>query len=221
VGVLRTHYTSELEQLRLQVELMAVEVEENLERMRGALAESSPDVGGESTKVDVQIDGMNVSLTERCYEILIREAPVASDFRLIMSVIRVLNELERISDHSVTVARLAPTRLAEVEPNLHDLLLTMSDEVIHRFHSARMAWGSMDLTIAEDLAAGSTLGEALHARLIRELVGLTGPDAVSLALETAAVGRSLERIGDHTTTIGARVRYLITGDPSHLAAEVR
>lgn len=221
MGVLRTHYTAELEQLRLQVELMAVEVEENLERMRAALADSAPDLGGESSKVDVQIDGMNVSLTERCYELIIREAPVASDFRLIMSVIRVLNELERISDHAVTISKLAPTRLAEAEPNLFDLLLTMADEVIHRFHSARLAWGSMDLQIAEDLAAGSTLGEALHARLVRELVGLTGPDAVSLALETAAVGRSLERVGDHTTIIGARIRYLITGDPAHLAAEVR
>jgi phosphate transport system protein len=221
VGVLRTHYTAELEQLRLQVELMAVEVEENLERMRAALAESAPDLSGESSKVDVQIDGMNVSLTERCYELMIREAPVASDFRLIMSVIRVLNELERISDHSVSIARVAPTRLAEVEPNLHDLLLTMTDEVIHRFHAARLAWATMDLDLVEDLAAGSVLGEALHARLVRELVGLSGPDAVSLALETASVGRSLERICDHTTTIGARVRYLITGDPAHLAAEVR
>ena len=220
MGVLRTHYNAELEQLRLQVEVLAVKVEENLERMRAALAESAPDRGAAS-RVDLEIDGMNVSLTERCYELIIREAPVASDFRLIVSVIRVLNELERISDHAVRIAQAAPTTLVVVEPNLHDLLLTMTDEVIHRFHTGRRAWGAMDLDLAEELASGSTLAEALHARLVRELVGLTGGDAVSLALETAAVGRSLERISDHTTTIGARVRYLITGDPAHLAAEVR
>jgi phosphate transport system protein len=221
MGVLRTHYTAELEQLRLQVEVMAVSVEENLERMRSALADEALHLGAEAARVDGDIDAMNVSLTERCYELIIREAPVASDLRLVVSVIRVLNELERISDHAVTVARRAPTELAADEPNLHDLLLTMADEVIHRFHTARQAWGAMDLDLADDLASGSTLAEALHARLVRGLVGLSGTDAVERALVTAAAGRSLERIGDHTSIIGARVRYLITGDPGHLAAEVR
>lgn len=221
MGTLRIHYGSELEQLRIQVEVMAVKVEENLERMRTALADGAPVLGVEAARVDQEIDAMNVSLTERCYELIIREAPVASDFRLIVSVVRVLNELERISDHAVGIARRASIALQEVEPNLHDLLLTMADEVIDRFHTARCTWGSMDLVLAEELAAGSRLSEALHARLVRELVGLEGPTAIEVALELAAVGRSLERIGDHTSVIGARLRYLITGDPAHLAAEVR
>ena len=41
---------------------------------------------------------MNVSLTERCYDLLGREAPVASDLRFVVSVLRVLGELERIGD---------------------------------------------------------------------------------------------------------------------------
>jgi phosphate uptake regulator len=42
-----------------------------------------------------------------------------------------------------------------------------------------------------------------------------------VAITTFAAGRALERIGDHATIIGARLRYLLTGDPDHLAAEVR
>ena len=221
MDALRIHYGSELEQLRLQVEVMAVKVEENLERMRTALADGAPWLGMDAASVDQEIDAMNVSLTERCYELIIREAPVASDFRLIVSVVRVLNELERISDHAVGIAKRASTALPEVEPNLHDLVLTMADEVMERFHTARRTWGSMDLALAEELATGSRLSEALHARLVRELVGLEGPTAIEVALELAAVGRSLERIDDHTSIIGARLRYLITGDPAHLAAEVR
>jgi phosphate uptake regulator len=44
---------------------------------------------------------------------------------------------------------------------------------------------------------------------------------VHLAVSTFAAGRSLERIGDHAAIIGARLRYLLTGNPDHLAAEVR
>ena len=79
----------------------------------------------------------------------------------------------------------------------------------------------MDLDLAVGLAQGSPLAEALHARLVRELLDLEGPTAVELALRAAGIGRSLERICDHTTIIGARLRYLITGDPRHLAAEIR
>ncbi|MGY6500425.1 MAG: phosphate signaling complex PhoU family protein [Acidimicrobiales bacterium] len=219
---LRENYTAELEQLRLQVEVMAVRVSENLERMQVALEHGPGGVAEEAATVDSEVDGMNVSLTERCYDMIIREAPVASDARLIVSVVRVLNEFERISDHAVKVCQNVPEpALAEVEPTLHDLLSTIADEAIARFHAARRAWGSMDLELAEELATGSSLADALHSRLVRELVQLTGPDAVPLALATASVGRSLERICDHTSVVGARLRYLITGDPAHLAAEVR
>ncbi|MFP4513597.1 MAG: phosphate signaling complex PhoU family protein [Acidimicrobiales bacterium] len=218
---MRGHYAAELEQLRLQVEVMAVKVEQNLGRMQTALAGAPHDLAGEAATVDREVDAMNVSLTERCYELIVREAPVASDFRLIVSVVRVLNELERISDHSVSVAGSVSGELVDTHPNLHDLLLTMCDEVMARYHTALRAWGAMDLLLAEELAAGSPMAEALHSRLVQELVGLTGTNAIKLALETAAIGRSLERVSDHTTVIGARLRYLITGDPAHLAAEVR
>lgn len=201
---------------------MAVRVEENLERMRYALTDSSARLGDEAAEVDVAVDAMNVSLTERCYVLIAREAPVASDLRLIVSVVRVLNELERISDYVVQVCAMSPTGdLAGDQSRLYDLIVTMSDEVIDRFHTARRAWGSMDLELAEQLARGSKLLTALHARLISELLELDGHDAVPLALHAAGVGRSLERICDHTSVIGARLRYLITGDPAHLAAEIR
>lgn len=219
---LRSHYTAELEQLRLQVEVMTVRVEENLDRMRAALAVEPNGFESQAARVDDEVDAMNVSLTERCYEILALQTPVASDLRLVVSVVRVLNDLERISDHAVRICRDASDGLPDDEPQaLYDLLLTLADETIDRFHTARRAWGAMDLDLAVSLANGSPLAEALHQRLVRELVQLHGPHAVEVALRAASIARSLERICDHTTIIGARLRYLITGDPAHLAAEIR
>lgn len=220
--VLRPHFVAELEQLRLQVEVMMVQVEENLERMRLALLERGDELGLPAAALDTRIDAMNVSLTERCYELIMREAPVAADLRLVVSVVRVLTDLERISDHAVRVCfEAGSTRRVENHSRLYGLIVALVDEVLHRFHLARLAWGSMDLSVAEELAAGSALTDALSSRLIREVLDLEGPDAVAVALSSAAVGRSLERIADHTMVIGARVRYLVTGDPAHLAVETR
>ena len=92
---LRLQYSAELDQLRLQVELMGVRVDENLERMRELLDVSSESLAALALEADDDIDAMNVSLTERCYHVLARETPVASDLRLVLAVVRVSGEPER------------------------------------------------------------------------------------------------------------------------------
>jgi phosphate uptake regulator len=79
----------------------------------------------------------------------------------------------------------------------------------------------MDLGLASELATGGPALERFQNRLTSELQRLDGSDAVELAMIASGVGRAIDRIGDHAAIIGARLRYLITGDPDHLAAEVR
>ena len=62
----RQQFTEELEQLRLQVELMAVRVDQNLERMRDVLRTGDCETARQAIEADNEIDAMNVSLTERC-----------------------------------------------------------------------------------------------------------------------------------------------------------
>ncbi len=218
----RIGFSAELEQLRLQVELMAVRVDQNLERMREVLVSGDGSLAARALNADDDIDAMNVSLTERCYDLLRREAPVASDLRFVVSVLRVLGELERIGDLALRVVKLAPDHAA-VASNAptYDILQAMADESVERYRAALRAWATMDLAMATDLASMSRSMDLHYERLLAELLRLDGPDAVRVAIVTFAAGRSLERIGDHAGIIGARLRYLITGDPDHLVAEVQ
>jgi phosphate transport system protein len=219
---MRIAFTAELEQLRLQVELMAVRVDQNLERMRDVLERGDMAIVGVAFAGDDEIDAMNVSLTERCYDLLRREAPVASDLRFIVSVLRVLSELERIGDLALRVIKLAPDHeLIASNPPTYDILRAMADQVVDRYRDALRAWATLDLAVATDLATPARSMDVFYERLLAELLRLTGPDAARVAITTFAAGRALERIGDHATIIGARLRYLLTGDPDHLAAEVR
>jgi phosphate transport system protein len=221
-GPARTAFTGELDQLRLQVELMAVRVDQNLERMRDVLAAGDCDLVEQSFLADDEIDAMNVSLTERCYDLLRREAPVASDLRFVVSVLRILGELERTGDLALRVIKLAPDReLMASNPPTFDILLAMADQVVERYRHALRAWATMDLRLAVELVGLSRSMDVYYERLMGELLRLEGPDAAHIAVSTFAAGRSLERIGDHAAIIGARLRYLLTGNPDHLAAEVR
>lgn len=218
----RQQFTEELEQLRLQVELMAVRVDQNLERMRDVLRTGDVDLARQAIDADNEIDAMNLSLMERCYDVLRREAPVASDLRFVVSVLRVLGELERIGDLSLRIDKVADQHaLLASRSEIFEVLLSMADEALERYRAALRAWATMDLGLAAELAGSSGALDLYQNRLTTELVRLEGPDAAHVAVVASGVGRAIDRIGDHAAVIGARLRYLITGDPDHLAAEVR
>lgn len=217
----RQQYTSDLEQLALQVELMGVLVDENLERMRTVLSTGNLQIAEEALAADDRIDAMNVSLMERSYELLRREAPVASDLRLIVSVLRVTAELERIGDLALRIAKLAPEHeLLTRVPKGFDILETLAGHAVSQYRDALRAWSTLDLNLAQRVASEPQVALALR-HLVEALLSYEGPDAVVVALRTMVAGQALDRIADHSAVLGARVRYLITGDPDHLAAEVR
>jgi phosphate transport system protein len=218
----RDAFSAELDQLRLQVEVMAVRVDQNLERMRDVLATGDEDVATVAVDADDDIDAMNVSLTERCYELMAREAPVASDLRFVVSVLRVLGELERVGDLALRVAKLAPEwALLRAGERTYDVLLSMADLAVGQFRTALRAWSALDLLLADELARSGRAMEPTTEQLMRELLRLDGPDAVACAVRTLTAGQALDRIADHAAIIGARLRYLLTGNPDHLATEIR
>ncbi|MCU1369492.1 MAG: phoU [Ilumatobacteraceae bacterium] len=220
--MVRTGFNAELEQLRLQVEVMAVRVDHNLERMKDFLATGDLDVAATAVAADDDIDAMNLSLTERCYDLLARESPVASDLRFVMSVLRVLGELERVGDLALRVVKIgADWSLVRASASTYDILVSMAETSVEQFREALRAWSSQDLHLADQLANSGPVLDVANAQLVKELLVLEGPAAVATALHSLVIGKSLDRIADHSAIIGSRLRYLLTGDPDHLAAEIR
>lgn len=220
-GPIRHAFAAELDQLRLQVELMGVRVDENLERTREVLRDGDEALARVALEADDLIDAMNVSLTERCYDLVGREAPVAGDLRFVMSVLRILSELERIGDLALRVVKVTPDwPLVRANVPTYDILLSMADAALDSYRIALRAWSAQDLALASELADARPM-ETFNEHFGRELVAIDGEDAVRTAVATLVVGRSFDRIADHAAVIGARIRYLLTGDTAHLGSEIR
>lgn len=219
---LRLAFSAELDQLRLQVEVMAVRVDQNLERMRTVLQTGDVRAADQAVNADDDIDAMSVSLTGRCYDLLAREQPVASDLRLIVSVLRVLGEFERVGDLALRVVKLAPEHdLLTASPTTYELVLAMSETAIDRYRTAMRAWAALDAPLAAALIHEPSIVGLQDERLMAELISLDGANAARIAVRTLVAGKSLERIADHAAIIAARLLYLVTGDSGHLAHEVR
>lgn len=220
--VLRREYTEGLEDLRLQVDLMGAKVQRNADVAVEVLRTGDQGLADSALSADDDIDATNVSLTERCYELMAMQAPVAGDLRLLVSVVRVSAELERVGDLALRICKLAPEYMYLAEDHaLHDLLCVMGDEARDAFGLALAAWSAQDADLAARMVAEPSVTRLHSEQLWVALTHLTGADAAAIAVRAALVGQALDRIADHARVIAARVRYLVTGEPEHLAAEVR
>jgi phosphate transport system protein len=222
LALMRTDFTEQLEQLRLQVEVMAVLVDQNLERMRTVLETGDRAEAERAIRSDDDVDAMLVSLTEKCYELLALESPVASDLRLVVSVLRVLGEIERVGDLALRVVKVVSDHELLVRHGaVYDVLHSMCTEAVELYRAALRAWSARDFELACSLVRRDEAMDRYFEHLTTEIMRLDGTDGVEVAVRAITAGRALERIADHTVVIGARVRYLITGDPVHLNLEVR
>ncbi len=216
----RAPFDDELDSLRLQVEVMTIMVKEAVHRARAVLATGDHDVAAQLIEADNAIDEMQISLTELCYQLLARESPVASDLRLVVSVIRVLHELERIGDLAIRVAKAVDDQpLIARHPAAFEVLVQLADNVVERFEAVEQGWSTASIEPLAQLAETDPLAR-FAGPLVNHLLDLRGDDAARVAIAAMSIGRSFDRIGDHTQIMAFRLRYLVTGDPAHLADEV-
>jgi phosphate transport system protein len=217
----RGAFDADLARLRLQIEVMALKVDDALQRSTQVLLTGDLDLADQVIGSDDDIDNMFVSLTERCYELLVRQSPVASDLRLLVSVLRILSDLERTGDLCLRIVKLAPDQpIIASNPETFAILRDMAHEAMNLYGSALHAWSTQDLRLAHTLEQRDDAMDAYNARLMQAILRCDGPGAVPLAVATLLAGRALERIADHSVMIAERLRYLLTGNPESLQKEI-
>jgi phosphate transport system protein len=218
---LRLSFVQELDQLRLQVELMALKVDDALQRSTAVLLTGDTKLAEDVIAGDDDIDATFVSLTERCYDLLVRQSPVASDLRLVVSVLRILGDLERTGDLCLRIVKLAPDQpLLASNRTTFGILRAMSREASGLFRAAIRAWSSQDLRLATTLEERDDALDRHYAALMQAVLELEGPQSVPLAVLSLSAGRALERIADHSVMIGERLRYMLTGSLRSISKEI-
>ena len=206
--------------LRVDVDALGLMAEQAVVGALRALLGDDRSAADDVVAGDDRIDSLFVVLEERAYALVAQQAPVAADLRFLMSSLRVMADYEKTGDRAVAVAKSALADW-EREPTTIGLLGRMGDLALTLLTSAREAWLEQDLFVASDLKRRDNVLDETFRQLIAHLLDRQGPGATSLVLHAHAAGRNLERIADHAVIIGERVSYMLTGDPSALAAEIR
>jgi phosphate transport system protein len=139
-------------------------------------------------------------------EILL-QAPVASDLRFLLSVLRIVPELERSHDLVIQIAYRAKHSLSDdLSPRTRALVERMGELAAHMWRQAADAWYQRDRSAVFQLEERDEELDELHASLIAELASCGM--GVPVVMEMALVARDYERLGAHAVNIARRVVYL-------------
>lgn len=215
----RLEFREALQSLRVDVDALGLMAQDAVAGAVGALVGDDLSAAARVIRGDDRIDALFVALEERAYALVAQQAPVAADLRFLMSSLRVMADYEKTGDRAVAVAKSAMEEWHRENVTL-SLLARMGDLSLTLLSRARRAWLEQDLRLASDLKRRDNVLDSCYSRLVAHLLGQQGPGAPSLVLHAHAAGRNIERIADHAVIVGERVSYMLTGDPSALAAEI-
>ena len=159
---------------------------------------------------DELIDALYRQIEEHVQQQLALQQPVAGDLRFLLSVLRIVPELERSHDLAEHIARRAAMGLSSnLAPRMRGMIDEMGRIGVMMWRAVGDAFIDRDPTAAERLRITDDSLDELHATLISAVSDGTVPPAI--AMEMALVGRFFERLGDHAVNVAERVKYLITG----------
>ena len=210
----RTHFREELGRLEGQALGAFDLVMEALDRVAEALQHQDIELAQLVIEDDDRLDGRYLEVHQGVLSLLARQAPVATDLRLIAALLEVIKHLERMGDQCVNICKMLP--LAGNEPPTHPqvlgLIVDMARQARTEVSQAKEAFARRDVGLAEDLV---TRDEALN-RMNRECFRLAievgdDPDTREWAMHMMLVARWLERIGDNAVDIGEQTAFVVTG----------
>ena len=207
-------YGRELEDIRSKVLSMGGLVEQHLKMSIDALATSKSDIAEEVATSDFKVNDLELEIDEECTEILARRQPAARDLRLVLAVIKIIRDLERIGDEASKVSRVTLRLIDLVSPKSYYVnVLNIGNHVRHMLHDALDAFARMDHAMAIKIAHEDISVDREYDAAIRQLITymMEDPRSITSVLDVVWMVRALERIGDHVINICESIIYLVKG----------
>jgi len=217
---MRKEFDQGLEQLNQWLVEMGELVEGAIDKAVTALKNNNIEQAKEVVANDIHVNDMEEKILELGLKLIATQQPVAKDLRRIIAAFRIANDLERMGDLALDVAKAVikidgETLIKPIIdlPRMGEIIRNMTYEAIQSFVHE-------NVDLAYKMAKDDDQVDALYGQMMRELLLLMmeNPRNIAQAQLLSFVGRYMERFGDHATNIGESVVYLVTGKRPDLNA---
>ncbi|MEI8356092.1 MAG: phosphate signaling complex protein PhoU [Deltaproteobacteria bacterium] len=208
-----TSYDLELDELRQSILIMGGKVELMIANSVKSLVERDTPLAERTIALDHEVNNAEVSIDERCLELLALRQPAACDLRFITIALKIVTDLERIGDQCVNIAKR--TRELNEEPPLKPYI-----DIPRMAHRAELmvkesldAFVKGDANLAVKVCMDDGLVDDLNIQIQRELLTfmIEEPATISRAIKLNYISKALERIADHATNVAEMVIFMVEG----------
>ncbi len=211
--MVRTSFERHLHELQDDVLVLGSMVEKAIYRSMEALKNRDLELAKQVIADDSEIDRKRFDIEEKCIELIVTQQPVASDLRIIVAVLNIIIDLERIGDHAEGVGKI--TLMIGNEPPLKPLidLPRMAQKTGDMLRRSLDAFVNRDAEAARQISKEDDEIDALYDQVFRELLTFMAEDSRTITRATRLiwVAHNLERSADRVTNICERVVFVVTG----------
>ncbi len=206
------HFDERLAGLEQRLLAMSHDVERLVEQSVAMAMGSGAATIDEIYQADSRIDAEEVGIEEECIELFALHQPMAGDLRLLVTVLKVNSDLERIGDHGVNIAEAAarlrdsaehaprPPELDEMSRIARSMLRRALDALVHR-----------NADEATTVMAEDDRVDGLHESVFRVMLTHMLEGGLTACLQVILISRNIERIADLATNICEDVIFMVRG----------
>jgi phosphate transport system protein len=209
----RVDFDLQLNLLQKEVEVLATTVEKSISRAVDALKRRDLASSSQVVRDDDYIDQKRFEIEDRCIDLIASQQPMARDLRVIIALLHIAVELERMGDYAEGIAKISLS-MGEAPPvkPLIDIP-RMAEKATDMLRNSMDSLFTRDVVKAHQVCQADDEVDELYDQVYRELVLLMiqDPPTIKRATYLLWVAHDLERIADRATNIAERVIFLVTG----------
>ncbi len=209
-------FDRDLEAIQAQIMKMGGLVEAAIMEAAISLETRDEERAEKVRKGDRAIDDLEELINQEAARVIALRAPTAIDLRLILSVMKISANLERIGDYAKNMAKRTSvlTQLAPVSDSA-STLRRMGREIERMLKDALDAYIARDHELAQDVIDRDQDVDQMYTSLFREFLTymMEDPRNITACMHLHFIAKNMERMGDHVTSIAEQVVYLVTGEP--------
>jgi phosphate transport system protein len=204
---------SQLDELKRLILVMGGHVEKALSVTTAALMNRNADSFNQVHDIEKKINQGHIDVDNACLALLAKQGPVAKDLRLILSIVKINTDLERMGDQCVNIAYTGKDYLARKPLSTLADISKMSEVTRAMVKESLDCFVRGDVELAKRILLMDDEVDALKNKVFKDHLShmKTSSEDVEACLDLILVARNLERLGDHATNIAEDVIFAFTG----------
>lgn len=217
---IRTTFHKKLKEIQDEVLVMGSMVGKAVLHSIDALKSRDLELAHQVISDDLKVNQKRFEIEEKCVGLIATQQPMASDLRIIIAILNITTEIERIGDYAVGIARVVI--MIGDEPPLKPLvdIPRMAEQTVDMLRRSLDALMDRDVEAAKKITAEDNLVDHLYDQVFRELLTFMAedPKTITRATRLVWVAHNLERAADRVTNICERVVFIVTGKMEEIGA---